>query len=218
MKTKSFISSIIVLLLLQTSFAGQSRPAETKGANLVREASKAIKANDSYRINFTLTIENQSSGTNETNKGLLLTSGDKYHMEVGGNVFVSDGTTTWSYFKEMNEVHVDLLENNPDNPTPTSILNDFEKNFRAKHIRQETYKGRSVEIIDLLPTSAYVFHKVRIAIDSRTKMMIYTIAYDREGGTSKFEFDKVEANPAIPADRFRFNPANYPGIEVVDLR
>jgi len=218
MKVKSLIIGVLCSMVFLSSFASQSRPAEIKGENLVKEASKAIKANNSYQITFTLESENSLQEGKETNKGILIISGEKYFMEIAGNLFVSDGINTWSYFKEMNEVHIDLLENNPDNPTPTSLLNDFEKKFRAKHIRQETYKGRSVEIIDLLPKSAYVFHKVRIAIDSRTKMMVYTIAYDREGGTSKFDFDKVEANPSIPANKFTFNPANYRGIEVVDLR
>jgi outer membrane lipoprotein-sorting protein len=218
MKSKSIIFSALCLFLFVNAIANQSRPAELKGENLVKEASKAIKANKSYQISFTLETENALKEGKETNKGVLITSGDKYYMEMAGNLFVSDGINTWAYFKEINEVRIDLLENNSDNPTPTSLLNDFEKKFRAKHIGQETYKGRSIEIIDLLPKSAYVFHKVRIAVDSRTKMMVYTIAYDREGGTSKFDFDKVEINPTIPKDKFKFNSASYRGIEVVDLR
>jgi len=218
MKTKSLIICALCLLLSFSVFSNPSRPSEVRGANLVREASKAIKVNDSYRITFTLEMENSSLNTKETDNGVLIIGGDRYFMEVGGNIFVSDGTTSWSYFRETNEVHIDLLENNPENPTPTSILNDFERKFRARHIRQETHKGRSVEIVDLLPRSAHVFHKIRIAIDSRTNMLVYTIAFDREGGTTKFSFDRVEPNPVLTGDRFTFNPRNFPGIEVVDLR
>ncbi len=218
MNSKRLIISAFGLMMSLSGFSNQSKPAEVRGAKFIAEASRAIKANDSYRINFTLEIENPSLKNKDTSRGLLIISGNRYYMEAAGNVFVSDGTTTWAYFKDNNEVHIDLVANNPEDPTPTSILGDFEKKFRAKHIKQETHKGRRVEVIDLLPKTAYIFHKVRIGMDSKTKMLVYTIAYDREGGSTRFEFDTLEANPTISHDRFRFNPNSYPGIEVVDLR
>ncbi len=208
----------LALTLSLSGFANQPRPAEIKGAKLLAEAGKVIKGNNSYRIIFSLELENPSLKLKETSRGLLLTSGNMYYMEADGNIFVSDGTTTWAYYIKNNEVHIDLLANNPDNPTPTSVLNGFEKKFNAKHIKQETHKGRKVEVVDLMPKTTYMFHKVRVGIDFKTKMLVYTIAYDREGGYTRFEFDRVEANPNIPRDKFRFNAGSFPGIEVVDLR
>lgn len=196
----------------------QERAAEAKGNQLLNEASQHIKSFRALRLFFTYTMENTSKNEKESMKGELISQGDRYHMSLGGNLFISDGVNTWSYLKEMNEVYINTLENSEGGMTPTSILNDFESQFRAKHIRQETHNGRRVEIIDLVPRTPQVFYKYRVALDASSRMMVYTIAHDREGGTYTYNIDRVETNPVIQAGQFTFNQANFPGIEVVDLR
>lgn len=211
----------IASLFLFSSTHGQNQPeraAEATGNQLMKDARQHIKSFRSLKIFFTYNLENSSKNLRESVKGELISQGDRYHMSLSGNLFVSDGVNTWTYLKEMNEVYINTLANSEGGLTPTSILNDFETQFRAKHIRRESHQGRSVEIIDLVPRTPQVFFKFRVALDATTKMLVYTIAYDREGGTYTYTIDRVETNPAITPQQFTFNAANFPGIEVVDLR
>jgi len=196
----------------------QERAAEIKGEQLLKESSQHIKSFRTLKTFFTYEMENTSQNVKETMKGELLSQGDRYHMSLSGNLFISDGTNTWSYLKDMNEVYINTLENSEGGLTPTSILNEFETQFRAKHIRQETHQGKRVEIIDLVPKTPQAFYKYRVALDANTKMLVYTIAYDREGGTYTYSMDRIETNPSIPAGQFTFNASRFPGIEVIDLR
>lgn len=217
---KLFSFAFLTLISLSFAFAQtqQDRAAEVKGEQLLKEASQQIKSYRSLKIQFTYEMENAQLNVKESMKGELLSQGDRYHMLVDGNLFISDGVNTWSYLEEMNEVYVNLLENSEGGLTPTSIINEFETQFRARYIRQETHKGKRVEIIDLVPIAPQAFYKYRVALDTTSKMLVYTIAYDREGGTYTYNIDRVEPNASIPAGQFTFNASRFPGVEIIDLR
>ncbi|HSV89339.1 MAG TPA: outer membrane lipoprotein carrier protein LolA [Bacteroidales bacterium] len=203
------------------SFYAQATPerqAETRGQQMLRATRDQIRSFDALRIFFTFHMENTALNSSETQTGELLLRGDRYNMKLGDNRFISDGVTTWSYVAELNEVYINNIGDSEEALTPTALLDDFENRFRARHMRRETHQGKPVEIIDLLPKTPHTFHMYRVAIDPDTHMLVYTIAFDREGGTFKHSIDRFEANPRIPANAFTFDATRFPGLEVIDLR
>lgn len=221
LKMKLVVTILLMLPFGVVNLIGQSVPeraAEARGRTILEATRNKLKTFQALRFHFTYTMENTQQNITETLKGEFLVQGDRYFMTLGNNRFISDGITTWSYMAELNEVYINLLANDQETLTPTSILNDFEEKFRARHVRQETQNGRRVEIIDLTPIGAHLFFKYRVAIDSNTGMVVSTTAHDREGGTFTYRIDRVETNPRIPQGTFRFNAQEFPGIEVVDLR
>lgn len=217
---------ILALMILAGIFANitavaQNQPeraAELRGRTILENTRNKLRATQAMRLHFTYTMENQNQNITETLTGEFLVQGDRYFMKLGENRFISDGVTTWSYIAELNEVYINLLANEEEAITPTSILNNFEEKFNARHIRQETHQGRRVEIVDLVPRGPHLFFKYRVAVDASTGMIVYTIAHDREGGTYTYHIDRMETNPRIPQGTFTFNTNQFPGIEVVDLR
>ncbi len=212
---------LLILLFSTLPLMAQNtteRQAETKGKELLEQAARKLKSYDALKISFTFRMINESQGIDEEIKGTLISQGDKYYMDAGEHVFISDGETVWTYMTEIDEVHVNLVENTEGGLTPTSILQSFEEDFRSKFIRQESYLGRQVNLIDLVPTTPQAFHKYRVALDAETAMIVYTTAFDRQGGTYTYTLNDLQANPSIPASQFTFNIDDYPGVEVIDLR
>lgn len=216
---KYLFAGILSVLFLVSAMAQseQDRAAESKGTALMKQAGEKLRSYRSMKVQFTYEL-GQAEQVVESMKGELVSQDDKYHMEVDGNLFISDGINTWSYLEEMDEVYVNLLEHNEGGLTPTSILNNFESQFRAKHIRQETYQGKRVEIIDLVPKTPQAFYKFRVALDASTNLLVYTTAYDREGGSYTYRIDRFEANPTVAGGIFSFNTSAFPDVEVIDLR
>lgn len=196
----------------------QEKIFEEKGEKLMKEAALKLKSFEAIKIDLTYKMENEAQNIVETMEGTLISQGEKYHMEIGDNLFISDGTTAWSYMEEIDEVHVNFVENTDGGLNPTSILEGFEKDFRSKFIRQETHKGKLVDIIDLVPSGPQAFFKYRVALDASTRMMVYVAAYDRQGGTYTYNLENIQSNPKIDDTLFTFNSKNYPGVEIIDLR
>lgn len=219
MKNKLYISLLILIMGLPVLAQNTNeRQSEQKGEALLRQAAEKLKSFDALKINFTFRIENESQGIDEEMKGALISQGEKYYMHSGDHVFISDGVTTWTHMRDIEEVHINLLENTEGSLTPISILQSFEEDFRSKFIRQENYQGRQVNLIDLVPTQPQAFFKFRVALDAASNMIAYVTAYDRQGGTYTYSVDEVQENPKVPAGQFTFNVEDHPGVEVVDLR
>jgi outer membrane lipoprotein-sorting protein len=214
------IKSCIVFFMLVAPVLlfAQDRPFEQKGEELLKEAARKIKGFSSMRIEFISKIENESQNMSEEMKGTLITKGEKYRMEVGDNLFISDGETLWSYMGMNDEVHINSVEDTDGGMTPTSILEGFETGFRSKFIRQERHNGRLVDVIDLLPTGPQAFYKYRVALDASTRMIVYTSAYDRHGGVYTYELTRIDQNPRVNDNLFTFDTKQYPGLEIIDLR
>jgi len=210
-----FLASLIPQAFTQTP---AERQAEIRGQQMLRTTRDRIKSFQTLRIYFTYNMESTMQNNSETYQGELLLQGDRYIMKLDDNLFISDGVTTWSYLADLNEVYINHFGASEDAITPTALLDDFENRFRARYMRRETHQGKPVEIIDLLPTTPQAFHKFRVAIDPTNQMLVYTIAYDREGGTFKYTINRFEPNPRVPSNAFSFDASRFPGLEIIDLR
>ncbi len=216
---KKLLFIFAALIISNNSFSqGHQTEFEKKGTELVNTASSKIRAYKSLKIDFTYEMENKTMEINETMSGVIFSQGQKYYMEVGDNVFISDGTTIWNYIDDLEEVQISNAADAEGGLTPTAILNDFEEHFKATFIKQETYKGKKVDIIDLVPKVSQAFYKYRIALDSKDQMIVYSIAYDRHGGTFTYNLSNVQINPTIPASKFVFDKNKFPDAYINDLR
>lgn len=216
------LKPLLVFLLfipfsLQAVFA-QPSVHDQKGAELLQKASEKMKGYASFEIDFSYVLENEEHSMKETMDGRLLSQGDKYVMKVGENTFISDGINVWTYLEEFNEVHISLAEETEGGMTPTSLFDEFETQFRSRFIRREQLEGKPVDIIDLVPHQPQAFFKYRVALDGNDQSLVYTEAYDRQGGTYTYTVKRLRTNVTVPSDAFTFSPSNYPGIEIIDLR
>lgn len=210
---------IAVALVLSVNIVSAQTASESKASDLLKKASDKIKAFTTMEVNFNYVMENNQMGINESLSGKVFSKGDKYRMTVGDNLFISDGTTVWNYLDELDEIHINTIENSEGGLSPTALLNDFSTQYQAKFIKQESHEGKMVDIIDLVPNAPQSFYKYRVALDARDQMLVYTIAYDRHGGTYTYTIDNIKPNQPIPDTQFVFNRNEFPSdVDVVDMR
>jgi outer membrane lipoprotein carrier protein len=218
MKNLLIILSFVIIISPVYSQTEQERRAEQHATELLRKASSKIKGFTTMEVDFSYLMENSQFGVTESMSGKIFSKGDKYRMIVGDNVFISDGKTVWNYIDDLYEIHINYVENTEVGLTPTTLLSNFETEYRGKFIRQENHKGKTVNIIDLVPNTPQSFFKYRLALDNEN-MIVYTIAYDRHGGTYTYNLDRVRVNQNISDDKFRFNPSEFPSdADVIDIR
>ncbi len=218
---KIIVLSLILFAGLYTIKAQTANETEyeQKATELLKKASNKIKGFSSMKVDFTYTMENTQMDIKETMTGKILSKGDKYHMTVGENIFISDGETVWNFIDELYEIHINTLANTEGGLTPTVLLDNFENEYRGKFIRQEQHAGKTVDIIDLVPNTPQSFFKYRMALDALDQTLVYTIAYDRNGGTYTYAIDNLESNQSISDSKFVFDRSAFPDdADVVDMR
>jgi outer membrane lipoprotein-sorting protein len=196
---------------------GVDDPAAHAVLNDVR---KNLKSFRNLKFDFTLLTENRNDRTaNNVQKGTILIRGDKYNLKFLEMNSISDGKTVWNFNAETKEVHI-----NQANPrdmemlNPLTLIETYDKNFRAKLIREDTERGVAVVIIDLIPFENRSFHKVRMLTDKAKKTIVSIEIHEKNGTIMTFRVDRMQTNVSAPDSEFKFDSSKHPGVEVVDLR
>ena len=186
---------------------------------ILNDVRRHLQSFNSMRIEFTLTQENRQDGTRESEKGTILMKGEKYVLNFMGLNSISDGKNVWNFNKDANEVHI--TEHNPNDMetmNPLALIHNYERNFRAKLIREDIDNDIPVMIVDLNPLTNRAFHKIRVVSDKARHTIVFTEIHNKNGTIFTFRVDRMQTNVSAPDREFTFDAARHPGVEVVDLR
>ena len=212
---------LIVLSIVMISLYGVKSYAQlddTKAKTTLDAVSAKMKSYTTMKIEFTYSIVNTKTNVNESKIGTIQVKGSKYRIEIGGQTVICDGTTVWTYLKDENEVNINTASKQEDANNPTTILNNYNANFKPKFIKEVVDGGKQVIIIDMTPIKGKSYYKVRLNIDKVAQQIVSSIIYDKNGSTYTYKISKFTSNVAMDDSLFTFNKANFPGVEVNDMR
>jgi len=213
MKKISLLTLIFAFII--SSLAAQETD---KAKTILNDLSAKIKAYNSLKIDFVYKMQNKQEKIDQTINGTLYLKKEKYRLEFSEQIVICDGKTTWTYLKDANEVQINTVEESDDAITPQNIFSLSEKGHRSKLIREGEEKGKKVNVIELIPTEQKQYYKVRLNIDKTTNELVSAVVFDRNGTTFTYELTKMQPNITIAEDKFTFNAAKYPKVEINDLR
>ncbi len=206
----------LLALIIPASHAFSQVKDKTAEAILDGVSTK-MQSYKTMRIEFTYIMENTAEKIKESKKGSIYIEGDKYRLYIADQLVISDGVTVWTYFKDANEVQINDVDPNDDN-TPMKMLTAYNKNYKAKLIKEMPKGGKTIQVVDLTPNKTQSFFKIRLEIDKAAKMVVSSTIYDKNGSTYTYVVDKFHENPNIHPSRFTFNKVDYPGVVITDMR
>ncbi len=215
MKMKKTIAIILFICCYLVSHA----QVDDKSAKAILD--NIATKNKSYttlKIEFTYTLQNPKTKTNESKKGTLYMKGKKIRLEMAGQVIINDGKTVWTYIANAEEVTINNFEENAESISPANLLSNYNKNFKPKLIKETKDGARILQIIDLTPIKANSYYKVRLEIDKKVMQIVSSTVYDKNGSTYAYKVNKMTPNAVLEDKKFTFNKAEFPKAEINDLR
>jgi len=207
-------------LLLALLISNQFLFAQVKKTSeeILKEVSEKTKSYSSIKVNFTYNMDNPGAKVHESETGTLIVKGDKYRLDIAGQVVICDATTTWTYISDANEVQVNAVENDEGIITPTRLLSSYSEDYRSK-ITGEITKNSIVQyVIELKPNADKSITAVELNIDKEQLRIMRIAIQDKSGNTFTYLVNKFETNVAVKDTDFSFNAKDYPGVEVIDMR
>jgi len=208
----------IFILLLFVSGVLCAQNAPPAAAPILEKTAQKYNALASFSLNFTVNVE-EGGKEIESFKGVLLVKKDKYFLTFDDQIIANDGKMMWVYQESANEVA--LFEAEDDDFSmfhPTKMLNNWEKEYTAKFIREEELQKKQVFVIDLTPKKKMPFYKIRLFITKETSHIQQIMMYEPDGATITYTITKFTPNAAVSEGKFSFNKENFPEVEVVDMR
>ena len=202
----------IILITLSTILSAQDQVAK----DVLDKLSETTKSYKNMTIGFNFIFENTSQNIKETQKGILILEADNFRLEMDAQTIINDGESQWVYLTDMNEVQV--MEDDPEDDimSPNKLFTIYEKGYKYTYVGAEAEKGKRLQIIDLFPEESGAFIKVTLAVDAAKNQLHKITMHDKNGGTYTYLITAFSSNTNIKP--FTFNAADFPGVEMIDLR
>jgi outer membrane lipoprotein carrier protein len=206
-----------LLLLISASSVLLTAQTDQQALKIMDKFSSTALTAPSLSMKFKLITVNQPENSNDTVAGSIIMAKDQYKLEMPDNITWFNGSTSWNYLKAEKEVTITKPGKKDDSfmSKPSAIFTLYKKGYKVRYVEENA----ASYIVDLYPEDIKSdLIRIRLAI-GKTASDLVGAEYKRKDGITAYlvvsEYNlKVKADAAI----FTFNPQNYKGIEVIDMR
>jgi outer membrane lipoprotein-sorting protein len=210
------IRALATLLVLGVVLFGHSTAVAQSADEIADRLREKYESIDALQATFTQTMTSEFLDEPESASGKVILSGDRLRIETDRQTFVTDGSATWLYDSDANEVLVnDYIE---EEMFPVrELLFDYEKNYEVESVEAGTVRGSAVQIVHLRARDeATPYREVAISARDSDGIVTRVDILDVNQTRMVFELEDIVLNPKLSADTFIFEPPST--AEVIDLR
>ena len=211
-------STLFVLFIL--TFASLQAQEDKKAKAILDKLSAKTKAYTSIRTEFSYSLVNKDRKINNSQFWKLLLKGDKYRLDMGDQLIISDGKTMWKILKNDKEVEISTPSAKEDALNPKNIFTMYEKGFKFKYIKEEKLGSKIVHVIDLFPIipKEKDYNSIRLFIDKTALQVLKSEIKGKNGNVYTYDIKKFSTNETVDEGQLTFKKAEFPGYEINDLR
>ena len=219
------ISLAIIFITLFSAVQAQTdvrntTPKDPKAKAILDDLTKKTKGYSTISADFEYKLVNEAAGIDETQKGKIVTKGEKYKLELAGQQVISDGKTVWTYIADVEEVQITSADEDAEEGglSPSKIFTLYEEGFKYVYDKLQTIDGRSVHSIYLYPLKPgdKPFHTVVLYVDKEKVQVHSMIVKGKDGNVYTYKLSNFTPNKAVSDASFVFKTPE--GVEEVDLR
>ncbi len=194
--------------------------AKDKEANkFLKDVSKKYKGYKSLKSEFTrLNEPADAKAAKKTEKGSLISKGDKYKFVFMGQEIFCNGKYIWSYTKGGDCTKENYKPSAGKGLNPAKMFSIWEKGF--SYASDGSYKKGTTEItkIKLTPTDKTKGYFLMNLEAEKVKKTLQALKISfTDGHKETYTITSQTPNTTIADNVFEFDTKNYPGVEIIDL-
>jgi outer membrane lipoprotein-sorting protein len=208
-----------LLLSLVLSFVTLNASAQdAKAQGILDRLSTKMKGMKSFYIEFTASVKNSTTGTNENEIGKGWVKGNKFYASYGDNTMICNGIKTWTIVKDERSVYEsDANANDEESINPKKLMTIWETGFKNKYDHEDKLNGVAVHVINLYPKvpAKAEYHTIILYISKTDNELLKASMKAKDGTVMTYIVTKFTANPDIDDTKFVFDKKKYPGYPVI---
>ncbi len=217
MKTGTiYLRTTLLLLSLMLIHLGSWAQLDDNSKAIIKGVAQKTKTYKTIKIGFI--FKSTQKGKAVTQNGYIWIKGNKFLFNFNKQTIMSNGVTQWTYIQEANEVTINKADADQESINPASILNDYEKKYRTKLIKEASEKGKVVQIVDLYPLKASSVASIRLTIQKNIQQITKMMVVEKNSNIYEYIVSTFVVNQPILDSVFEFNAKKYPNVEVIDMR
>ena len=210
------MSKTLIFILLTLSI--HSYAQDEKSNEILQQLSLNTQAYKNIDVDFNFKFENVTQEISENQKGNIKIVSNKFRLELNQQIIISDDTTQWIYLKESNELQIMEYDSLDDMISPNKLFTIYEEGYKNSYVELKNESDITLHIIDLFPIESNAFQKIQLQINSEKIQLHNIILFDKNGGSFTYLITKFTTDAILDDKLFKFNTAEYPEIEIIDLR
>ena len=209
--------NLFLCLCLCLNFNLISAQKDPEAIRILSEFSKKATSAPSVSIDFTFITNDSRDGTVNTMEGYVVIEGDRYKLSMPDNSVWADGKNVWSYLPDVNEVTI--TESDPDDESfmsrPSMLFTLYKEGYKVRLLEETTKEW----VIDLYPEDLTLnLVRIRLKIAKTTYYLRSAEYMTKDGITVTLNAGRYDLSFKPAAGFFTFNPADYKGVDVIDMR
>jgi len=214
--------NLIRIGILGLAFFGMNHAAlaskKITAEKILEKVHQKVKSIQTLEADFEETFHWVMIDEKQTFSGkLYIGEGDKFRLQTAGQVIVSDGKTLWTYDAGKKQVLIDAVDQSGNDLLPRRLLLKFQKDYRAKLIKEDTIDKRLCYVLELVSESEDVFiPKMTVWIDKQTWLTKKLRYEDVNQNITIYQLGKIKINRKIAENIFRYKIP--PDVQVIDMR
>jgi outer membrane lipoprotein-sorting protein len=191
--------------------------ADDRGVEILRRMAAAFGGYDSYRVEFTATMQDEFTDT----PGVLLVNKEKYNLKMYDSEVFFDGKDGYTYSAAGREVIIETPDPNDSRlfANPARIFQLYERDFEPTYKGAVRIDGKTTSQIDLTPRSPdAIYSKIIVYTDASNHPVRLVYRLKDYGNDLILNVLKITPNIKAGPENFRFDPKKHPGVEIIDFR
>lgn len=202
---------LLIIIFLFTSGYSTAQDAQ----EIIRKVQSKYGNISDAKASFTQTIKSKGGKANSSSGILYIKKENKYRIESGGQVLVTDGQTSWAYSPKKKQVVIDNYKDDANSFSPNKFLFNYPENFYSDLMGDENVNGTDCYVIKLSPRSSGSVKSATIWID-KNEDFIRKINIVTSESTNTYSLKDISLDSGVNTSKFIFTPPD--GVEIIDLR
>ena len=183
---------------------------------ILEKMSTKYKSKPAFMSTFEQNLINEMSVVNESISGTVYVKGDKYKLEIAGQIIFNDGRDLWSYSKDIMEVTVSTYDEEEQDISLTNIWDLYKEGYKYG-LNLPDEHGNWIVDLEPIERGVEAFYKIRMVITNEYDLKSFRI-FEGSGNQYNYTITKLIDRADLKDDFFTFDLAQYPEVEIIDFR
>tara|TARA_X000001036_G_scaffold356981_1_gene339123 strand:+ start:1080 stop:1718 length:639 start_codon:yes stop_codon:yes gene_type:complete len=209
----------IILLFTLFSLNLVHSQNDIRAEKLLNSVSEKIDSSETFKINFTYTLENLIENINQDSDGSIVIKDDNYLLEFMGIKQLCDSKKVYSIVPENEEIIISNIdEDESETIKPSKLLKFYREGYLILWDKKELILEKEIQFVKLIPINPNSdIDYLQLGIDISNNDIVKLIEIGKNKTKTILTVNQLQYDIEIDLNFFVFSEEDYPDYYIENL-
>jgi hypothetical protein len=209
----------IILLFTLFSLNLVHSQNDIRAEKLLNSVSEKIDSSETFKINFTYTLENLIEDINQDSEGSIVIKDDNYLLEFMGIKQLCDSKKVYSIVPENEEIIISNIdEDESETIKPSKLLKFYREGYLILWDKKELILEKEIQFVKLIPINSNSdIDYLQLGINISNNDIVKLIEIGKNKTKTILSVNQLQYDIEIDLNFFVFSEEDYPDYYIENL-